>query len=178
MADLSLDQKRKFRYAVGYMIEQEGEGIVERLVRDGTYSRFGVRKSWVPNTDLQNLTRPEAENLLEQREWTFRNYHKIEDALTPPAKIFDTQILFSPEVAIGKAKDALFEIGYEQVEMNGRLDALTRDLIELADPADFSNQYTTELENFVIQNYDGRSALLRRVNNRPYRNVKTSPTTL
>lgn len=175
---LSIERKRRFRYAVGYMIEQEGTGVVERLVRDGTYSRFGVKQSWVPDTDLKNLTRDEAENLLEEQRWKFRNYHKIDDALTPPAKIFDTQILFSPDVAIETAQTALFEIGYEEVEMNGRLDALTRDLIEIADPNVFHDQYSTELENFVIENYDGRRSLIRRVNNTPYKNVSTSPTTL
>jgi hypothetical protein len=178
MTDLSTERKRKFRYAVGYMIDQEGEEIVERLVRDGTHSRFGVRSDWVPGTDLNNLTRPEAEELLKEREWIFRNYHKIDDALTLPAKIFDTQILFSPNVAIKKAKRALFQIGHERVKINNRLDALTRDLIELADPDEFLDQYTIELENFVIQNYNGRSALLRRVNNRPFRNVNASITSL
>lgn len=173
-----IKEKRQFRYAAGYMIEQEGSGIVERLVRDGTYSKFGVRQSWVPNTNLENLTRPQAENLLETSQWRFRNYHKIQETFTPSAKIFDTQILFSPEVAIGQAKQALLEIGYDRIEENGRLDALTRDILEIADPNEFLSQYVTELENFVIENYDGRKSLVKRVTNKPYKNVDTSPTTL
>lgn len=176
MADI--EQKRRFRYAVGYMIEQEGSGIVERLVRDGTYSKFGVRNSWIPNKDLEQLTRPQAEELLEEKEWRFRNYHKIEDVLTPPAKIFDTQILFSPEVAIGKVKEALISLEYEQVNRNGRLDALTRDLIEATEPDEFLDQYVLELESFVIENYEGKKALMKRVSNRPYKNVNASSTTL
>ena len=127
---------------------------------------------------MSKKMREQMEKLLEEKEWRFRNYHKIENVLTPPAKIFDTQILFSPEIAIGKAEEALISLDYEQVEKNGRLDVLTRDLIEATEPDEFLDQYVLELKDFVIENYEGKKALMKRVTNRPYKNVNASSTTL
>lgn len=173
---LELERKRRFRYAVGYVIEQEGTKPVERLIRDGTRSRFGVRESWAPGTDLEDLTRDEAETLLRSREWQFHGYEKI-DALTVPTKIFDTHIVFDPDPAIRLAQSALRQIGYDLSE-NGNLDRSTRRAIEQVDGQTFFPEYTDELEFYVNENFGGRNALIRRVQNLPYRNVDASDTSL
>lgn len=171
-----LQKKRRYRYAVGYVIEQEGEEPVERLVRDGTMSRFGVQQDWVPATDLQDLTRTDAEELLREREWQFYNYDKI-DALTIPTKIFDTHILFSPNIAIEEAKSALEAAGFNVPE-TFTLDFHTRNAIEEVDAQTFFPLYIERLETYVEINFDGRSSLLRRVQQRPHRNVDASNTSL
>lgn len=173
---LELERTRRFRYAVGYVIEQEGTEPVERLVRDGTRSRFGVRNNWVPGTDLDDLTRFEAERLLRDREWQFHNYDQI-DALTVPTKIFDTHIVFDPDPAITLAQSALRQLGFDLSE-NGNLDRSTRRAIEEVDGQSFFPEYIEELEFYVNENFGGRSALIRRVQNLPYRNVDASATTL
>jgi len=172
----NLQKKRRYRYAVGYVIEQEGKEPVERLVRDGTMSRFGVRQEWVPATDLEDLTRTEAEELLREREWQFYNYDKI-DGLTIPTKIFDTHILFSPDTAIGEAESALEAAGFEVPETS-TLDFHTRNTIEEIDAQDFFPLYIERLETIVETQFGGRSSLLRRVQRQPHRNVDASDTSL
>lgn len=169
--NLTALQKQRFRYAAGFVIEQEGTGVVERLVRDGTESRFGVREDWVPGTRLEDLTREDAEDILQEREWQFYGYQKIED-LTIPAKIFDVHITFDFELAIRTAQTSL---GVERTE---ELDFATRKAIEDAVSQDFFGDYISRLEFFVEQNFGGRDALIRRVQKIPYRNVETSATFL
>ncbi len=166
-----IERTRRFRYAAGYVIEQEGSGVVERLVRDGTFSKFGVRKDQVLDSTLESLTRTDAEKILRKKEWEFQNYEKIE-ALTVPAKIFDMQILFDAETAISNAQDVL------GVEKTARLDRKTRRAIEDMEERDFFPAYIENLRLFVEKNYNSRQALIRRVKNRPYRNVQASSTTL
>lgn len=167
--ELTVLQKQRFRYAAGFMIEQEGPDVVERLVRDGTKTRFGVRQKWVPAKRLEDLTREDAEDLLQDREWTFYNYHKIED-LTIPAKIFDVHITFEFNSAARFAQEVL---GIEKTE---KLDFATRRAIEEVQSQDFFAEYIPRLETFVNENFDGRKALMRRVQKVPYRNVDSSAT--
>ena len=171
-----LNRDRRFRFAAGYVIEQEGTKPVERLIRDGIRSRFGVRQSWVPGTKLEDLTREDAEEVLKTRQWEFYDYDKIE-SLTIPTKIFDTHILFSPFVAIEKAESALQAAGQILSETK-TLDYTTRRAIEEAGPQDFFPVYTEMLENYVKSKHEGREVLLKRVRRRPYRNVDASSTSI
>lgn len=169
-----IEKDRRFRYAVGFMIEQEGTGVVERLVEDGTKTRFGVKESWVPGRDLSDLTRDDAEDLLKEREWQFYGYDEV-DALTVSTKIFDTHITFSPQTAISEAQSALRELGFDAAQ-GGALDRPTRQALEEAAPQDFFDVYIGGLENLVESSYGGKEALLRRVRQVPYRNVDASDT--
>jgi lysozyme family protein len=169
MVQLDFPKKRRFRYAAGYVIENEGTEVVERLIRDGIKSRFGVREEWAPSESLENLTRDEAEEILQDREWTFYGYQKIED-LTIPAKIFDTHIVFDFETAITFVQEAL------DVEETQLLDFETRKKIEEVQSQDFFSDYVSKLEEYVKLEYDNRNSLLRRVQKLPYRNVNASPT--
>jgi len=171
-----LERDRRFRFAAGYVIEQEGTKPVERLVRDGTRSRFGVRQSWVPGTSLEDLTREDAEEILKTRQWKFYGYGEVE-SLTVPTKIFDTHILFSPFVAIEKAESALQALGQTLSETK-TLDYTTRRAIEKARPQDFFSVYTEMLENYVESKHESRKALIRRIKRRPYRNVDASSTSI
>ena len=172
-----LNKDRRFRFAVGYVIEQEGTKPVERLVRDGTRSRFGVRQSWVPGTKLEDLTREDAEEILKTRQWQFYDYDKVEKSLTIPTKIFDTHIVFSPFVAIEKAESALQAVGQNLSETK-TLDYTTRRAIEEVGLQDFFPVYADMLEDYVESKYEGREALLKRVRRRPYRNVDASSTSI
>lgn len=171
-----LNKDRRFRFAAGYVIEQEGTEPVERLVRDGARSKFGVRQNWVPGTRLEDLAREDAEEILKTRQWQFYGYDKIE-SLTIPTKIFDMHILFSPFVAIEKAESALQAIGQSFSETK-TLDYTTRRAIEKARPQDFFPVYTETLENYIESTYEGREALVKRVRRRPYRNVDASDTSI
>lgn len=166
-----IERTRRFRYAAGYVIEQEGTDIVERLVRDGTFSKFGVREDQALDTSLESLTRTDAEKILRKKGWEFQNYEKIE-ALTVPTKIFDTQILFDPETAITRAQQVL------EIEETARLDRKTRRAIEDVEEREFFPDYIERLRLFVEGNYNSRQAIIKRVRNRPYRNVQASSTTL
>lgn len=173
------EQTRRFRYAVGYVIQQEGSGVVERLVRDGTMAKFGVREDQFLSSSLEELNRTDAEKILRKKEWRFQNYDKIEiGAVTVPAKIFDTQILFSAERAISLAQKALQDLQFESVEESGRLDPITRDRIAKATPKNFFENYITRLELFVQDEYGQNQPILRRIRNLPYKNVETSTTTI
>ena len=171
-----LNKDRRFRFAAGYVIEQEGTKPVERLVRDGTRSRFGVRQAWVPGTSLEDLTREDAEEILKTQQWEFYGYDEVE-SLTIPTKIFDTHVLFSPFVAIEKAESALQAIG-ETLSETKTFDYTTRRVIEKARPQDFFPVYTEMLENYIESKHEGRKALIRRVKRRPHRNVDASSTSI
>ena len=175
--ELQKKRKRRFRFAAGYVIDQEGTKVVERLIKNGSFSRFGIREEWVPSMNLENLNRSDAEDILEQRVWRFYNYHLIDEALVVPTKIFDTHVLFSAEVAIGNAKQALQDLEFK-VEENGRLDPETRSSIERVDSNNFLNEYEFQLERYINSNYGTRKALVQRVKNVPDLNVNSSPTTL
>lgn len=170
------EKTRRYRFAVGYMIEQEGNGIVERLVRDGTFTRFGITEDMIPGSTLESLNRTDAEELLRNKEWKFWNYQKIK-ALTTPAKIFDSHILFDPETAISLAQASLEELGFD-IKQTSRLDVRTRNLIEEVNDNDFFPVYVQRLELYVLEEYGERKALMRRVRNLPYKNINTSPTTI
>lgn len=169
-----IQKDRRFRYAVGFVIEQEGTGVVERLVGDGTKTRFGVKESWIPGRSLSDLGRSDAEDLLKEREWQFYGYDEV-DALTVPTKVFDVHITFSPQTAISEAQSALRVLGFE-VPDGGRLDRSTRRALEDVVPQDFFDVYIERLENLVESDYGGKKALLRRVRQVPYRNVDASDT--
>lgn len=168
--DEQISEIDKFRYAAGFVIQNEGTGIVERLIGDGTKSRFGVRKSRFPFVDLESLNRREAERLLRQREWKFYNYPGLKDG-TVAAKLFDTHILFSAEEAFEIAQQTLNGLGSD-LEITAILDSVT--ISALGDSSsDFLDAYASNLENFVNVNYDGRSVLLNRVRLLPARNIDT-----
>jgi len=160
----------RFRYSAGYVIQNEGPGVVERLVGDGTKARFGVRKSKFPFVDLEDLNRRQAENILREREWKFHNYPRLEVG-TVAAKLFDTHILFSASDAFGIAQETLDDIG-NVVTFTGDLDSETVNALEETS-SDFLDAYISNLEDFVNLNYGGRKVLLRRVRLLPARNVDT-----
>ena len=168
--DEQISEIDRFRYAAGYMIQNEGSELVERLVRDGTMSKFGVRESRFPFVDLESINRREAESLLRNREWRFYNYPNLESG-TVAAKIFDTHILFSANDAFEIAQDALNDVN-KDVERTGRLDFGTINALEDV-PSEFLDQYVTNLENFVDTNFEDNEAILRRVQLLPARNVDT-----
>lgn len=166
VSDLSQEQQfrelRRYKYAVGYVIEQEGSGVVERLVGDGTFSKFGVREDRHPTVDLEPLNRTDAEDLLREREWKFYGYPFLRSA-TVAAKIFDTQILFSPEEAIKAAQEVA------GVGTNARLNRSTREALENASPPRFLDEYIELLLD------DGqKQSVRRRIQRRPFRNVETT----
>jgi len=168
--DEQISEIDRFRYSAGFMIQNEGPRLVERLVRDGTKTRFGVRESRFPFVDLESLNRREAEGILREREWTFHNYPGLEVG-TVAAKIFDTHILFSASDAFGVAQDSLNRIGRD-VRSTGDLDFDTIAALEES-PSEFLDAYVSDLEDFVNINHDGKEALLKRVRILPPRNVDT-----
>lgn len=176
MIDKKRKRTRRYRYAVGYMIEQEGSGIVERLVRDGTFTRFGITENMIPGSTLQSLNRTDAEKILRKQEWKFWNYDKI-DALTIPAKIFDSHILFDPKTAILLAQQSLNDSGFDLDETE-RLDKSTRKAIQSVDENNFFPTYIERLEIYGQDEYGTRKSLMRRIRNLPYKNVDTSTTTI
>lgn len=168
--DEQISEIDRFRYAAGFVIQNQGTEIVERLIRDGTKTRFGIRESRFPFVDLEGLNRREAENFLREREWKFHNYPELEVG-TVAAKIFDTHVLFSASDAFEVAQKSLNDMG-EDVRVTGDLDADTVNALEDM-PSEFLDAYVPNLENFVDVNHDGRSVLLKRVRLLPSRNVNT-----
>lgn len=166
ISDLSQEQQlrelRRYKYAVGYVIEQEGGGIVERLVGDGTLSKFGVREDRHPTVDLEPLNRTDAEDLLREREWKFYDYPFLRKA-TVAAKIFDTHILFSPEDAVKAAQEAV------GVETSGLLDRSTREALENTSSPRFLDEYI----DLLLEEGQKRS-VRKRIQRRPFRNVDTT----
>lgn len=164
-----LEKKRRFRYAAGYVVQQEGTEPVERLIRNGETTRFGVRQSLAPNQNLNDLGRDDAEDILKKRVWDFYGYDEIE-ALTVPAKIFDSHILFNFTVASENAREAL------GLDPEGGLDRTARKEIEAARSQDFFSSYTTLLEQHAREAHGGREAIIRRANRIPPRNVNAQTT--
>jgi lysozyme family protein len=123
----------------------------------------------VPGRDLEDLTRPESEEILKEREWRFYGYQRL-TRITIPAKIFDTHITFDFRPAIRFAQRAL---GVEETE---DLDQKTIAEIENANSQDFFESYTSVLEDYVESDFGGDGALLRRVRAVPPRNVDSLDT--
>lgn len=164
-----LKRKRRLRYANGYVIQQEGTEVVERLIRNGEKTRYGVKESLVPNKNLSNLSRDDAEDILENQIWNFYGYNKI-DALTIPAKIYDTNILFNFEVAIKRAR-SVFDLSSDP-----QIDFRFRKKVKGVRSQDFFDPYIILLEQYVEDNYGGRKSLIKRVNQIPPRNVNAETT--
>ena len=170
----NLKEKRRYRYAVGYVIEQEGDEAVERLIRNGEKTKFGVRESWAPGRNIEELTRDDAEEILKSGQWDFYGYNRIE-ALTIPTKIFDAHILFSFGLAKSEAKSALETLDFQTGDQSD-FDRRTIRSLEKVRSQDFFDVYTRLLREQVNQSYEGREALIRRVDRIPYRNVEARTT--
>lgn len=172
MIELSREQLRRYKYAAGYLIEQEGSSTVTELTGNEKM-KYGVRESEAPGRKVESLSRQDAEKVLRKKKWTFYGYQKIE-ALTVPAKIFDSHVAFSKNFAFETAQTTLAQEQFE-VEENGKLGRLTRKAIEEIRPQNFFGRYTSILVEELKERYGNRKALIRRANQLPYRNVETTP---